>query len=60
MTSSVARPHAAAMEEIAGHSVVLRYGSLELEYAALRSGALLVDRSHRMRMSLEYRKHGGE
>ena len=53
MTSSVARPDAAAMEEIAGHSVVLRYGSLELEYAALRSGALLVDRSHRMRMSLE-------
>jgi len=53
MTSSVVRPDAPAVEEIAGQPVVLRYGSLQSEYAALREGAVLVDRSHRMRMTFE-------
>jgi tRNA-modifying protein YgfZ len=36
--------------EIAGREVALDYGNVEREYAALRSGAMLVDRSHRGRM----------
>ena len=39
----------AALGEIAGRPVVLRYGDRAAEYAALRSGAVVVDRSHRMR-----------
>ena len=53
MTTSVAKPDAVGVEEIAGHAVVLRYGPLESEYAALRTGALLIDRSHRLRMVFE-------
>ena len=53
MTSSVVKPDAPAVEEIAGQPVVLRYGSVQSEYAALREGAVLVDRSHRMRMTFE-------
>lgn len=52
MTSSALRADA-TVGEIAGHTVTLRYGSVESEYAALRGGALLVDRSHRTRMSFE-------
>ena len=36
--------------EIAGREVVLDYGDVAREYAALRDGAMLVDRSHRGRL----------
>ena len=39
-----------ALGEVAGHSVVLHYGDIAAEYAALRGGAMLVDRSARGRM----------
>jgi tRNA-modifying protein YgfZ len=39
-----------ALGEVAGHSVVLHYGDIAGEYAALRGGAMLVDRSARGRM----------
>ena len=38
--------------EIAGRPVVLQYTNVAAEYAALRAGALLTDRSHRTRTSL--------
>jgi len=38
------------MDEVAGRPVVAHYGDPGAEYAALRSTALLVDRSHRGRM----------
>jgi folate-binding protein YgfZ len=53
MSSSVARPDAGITEEIAGRAVTLRYGPVAVEYDALRTGALVVDRSHRTRMSFE-------
>jgi folate-binding protein YgfZ len=53
MTLSVALSDPAAVAEIAGHSVALRYMGIEHEYAALRRGAMLVDRSHRTRMTFE-------
>lgn len=43
----------AALGEIAGRPVVLRYGDPAAEYAALRTGAVLADRSYRMRTRLE-------
>jgi folate-binding protein YgfZ len=42
--------------EIEGHRVVLHYGDVGAEYAALRTGALLVDRSHRGRVRLSGEK----
>ena len=42
--------------EIEGHRVVLHYGDVGAEYAALRTGALLVDRSHRGRIRLNGEK----
>jgi folate-binding protein YgfZ len=39
--------------DIAGRSVALRYTSIEIEYAALHRSAILVDRSHRTRMTFE-------
>ena len=39
--------------EVAGKPVVLRYGEPAAEYAALRRGATVVDRSHRMRTRIE-------
>ena len=36
--------------EIAGRTVVLHHGNAEAEYAALRTGALMVDRSERTRV----------
>ena len=38
---------------IAGHPVVLHYGDIATEYAALRAGAMLVDRDARGRMRLD-------
>ena len=42
-----------ALGTIAGHPVTLHYGNIAAEYNALRSGAMLVDRSARGRMSFE-------
>ncbi len=42
----------AATADIAGHIVVLHYGDAAEEYAALRSGAMLVDRSARGRLRI--------
>lgn len=41
----------AVLGELAGRPVALRFGAVEIEYGALRNGAMLVDRSHRARMS---------
>ena len=51
--TSLARTDVAALGDVAGRPVVLHYGDTAAEYAALRRGALLIDRSHRMRMSIE-------
>ena len=53
MTSSLASSEAAAVADIAGRSVALRYTSIESEYAALHRSAILVDRTHRARMTFE-------
>jgi folate-binding protein YgfZ len=50
--STVARD-AGALGEIAGRPIVLHYGDVAVEYAALRKGAMLIDRSHRTRTTLE-------
>ena len=41
-----------AMADVAGQTVVLHYGDATDEYAALRSGALLIDRSARGRLRI--------
>ena len=53
MTVPVAAPDTGHLGEIAGRPVALHYTSVEAEYAALRTRAMLVDRSHRTRMSFE-------
>jgi folate-binding protein YgfZ len=53
MTVSFAHSETTAVGEIAGRAITLRYGGLEAEYGSLRRTAMLVDRSHRTRMSLE-------
>lgn len=53
MTTSWVRTGEAATGEIAGRPVTLRYGDPAAEYAALRSGAAVADRSHRGRMRIE-------
>jgi folate-binding protein YgfZ len=53
MTLSVVHADAAVIGEIAGQPVALRYTTSEGEYGALRRGAMLVDRSHRARMTME-------
>lgn len=51
MTSLPDSLHAAtAITEIAGVPVALHYGDPSGEYAALRTGAILIDRSHRQRL----------
>lgn len=52
MTVSLAHSEA-VVGEVAGRPVVLRYSGIEAEYAALRRAAMVVDRSHRGRMSFE-------
>jgi len=42
----------ASMQDIGGHSVVLAYADVNAEYQAMRSQAIIVDRSHRGRMRL--------
>jgi folate-binding protein YgfZ len=57
MTSvSLVHRDAAAAEEIAGRQVALHFGDVVSEYATLRRGAMLVDRSHRTRMSFSGEK----
>ena len=53
MTLSLVAPEPAAVAEIAGRPVALRYAGVDNEYAALRRSAILVDRSHRTRMTFE-------
>lgn len=53
MTLSLANSDPAAIGDIAGHAVALRYAGIESEYASLRRSAMLVDRSHRTRMTFE-------
>ena len=48
--TSIASGKAPALDVIAGQSVVLHYGDVAAEYAALRSRAMLVDRSARDRL----------
>jgi len=43
-------PHAGSTLNIAGQDVVLAYGDVQAEYDALRTSAIIVDRSHRGRM----------
>jgi tRNA-modifying protein YgfZ len=52
MTLSLGHADAVA-DEIAGRPVVMRYADVESEYTAVRQSAVVVDRSHRTRMSFE-------
>lgn len=45
-------------QEIAGQDVVLAYSDVGAEYAALRSGAIVIDRSHRGRLRFFGEKSG--
>lgn len=56
MSAREAEHAVAALGDVAGRSVVLTYGSVAAEYDALRTGAVAVDRSHRMRMRLSGEK----
>jgi aminomethyltransferase len=47
-----------ATSEIGGQDVVLAYADVNAEYDALRSGAIVVDRSHRGRMRFFGEKSG--
>lgn len=47
------RTSAAETTDVAGHAVALRYGSIDAEYAQLRSGAGLVDLEPRGRLRIE-------
>ena len=51
--TSVAQSDAGLVGEVAGRAVTLQYTSMEAEYVALRQSAIVVDRSHRTRMSFE-------
>ena len=53
MTLPVVSPDAGQIGEIAGRPVTLHYTGVEAEYAALRTRAILVDRSHRTRTVFE-------
>jgi tRNA-modifying protein YgfZ len=53
MTAPVTLPDAGHVGEIAGRPVALHYSSVEAEFGALRASAMVVDRSHRTRMSFE-------
>lgn len=52
MTVSLIRADEAVMVDVAGESVVLHHGDPATEYATLRVGAVVVDQSHRHRMSV--------
>ena len=48
--TSIASGKTPALDVVAGQSVVLHYGDVAAEYAALRARAMLVDRSARDRL----------
>jgi folate-binding protein YgfZ len=48
--ASPTHPNAGSTLNIAGQDVVLAYGDVHVEYDALRTSAIVVDRSHRGRM----------
>lgn len=52
MSVSLIRADEAVVMDIGGHEVVLHYGDPGLEYATLRTGAVVIDLSHRHRMSV--------
>ena len=52
MSVLLIRADEAVVMDIGGHEVVLHYGDPALEYATLRTGAIVVDQSHRHRMSV--------
>jgi tRNA-modifying protein YgfZ len=49
---SLIRADEAVMVDVAGHEVVLHHGDPGMEYVTLRTGAIVVDQSHRHRMSV--------
>jgi tRNA-modifying protein YgfZ len=51
MTVPVVQRDAGLVGEIAGRAVALQYIGVEAEYASLRRSAMLIDRSHRTRMT---------
>ncbi len=53
MTLSLVQDGDAVLGEIAGHPIILRYTDPASEYGALRSGAIVIDRSHRARTRIE-------
>ena len=59
-TPNILPPRALAgpTQEIGGQDVVLAYAGVHAEYAALRTGAIVVDRSHRGRMRFIGEKAG--
>ena len=56
MSVELIRVDEAVRAELAGHEVVLHHGDPAGEYAALRMGAIVVDRSHRFRMRVRGEK----
>lgn len=52
MTLSMAGSEPSAVGDVAGHQVALQYAGVDVEYAALRRGVVIVDRSQRTRTSL--------
>ncbi|HEX6535578.1 MAG TPA: glycine cleavage T C-terminal barrel domain-containing protein [Gemmatimonadaceae bacterium] len=51
--SSIVSGEFPVVGDVAGHSVVMHYGDIAAEYAALRGSAMLVDRGARGRMRVE-------
>ncbi|MGI9078406.1 MAG: YgfZ/GcvT domain-containing protein [Gemmatimonadaceae bacterium] len=49
----VVRTDSPAEVDVAGHPMILHYGDIAAEYASLRTGAMLVDRSARGRVRIE-------
>ncbi|HEX4681813.1 MAG TPA: glycine cleavage T C-terminal barrel domain-containing protein [Gemmatimonadaceae bacterium] len=54
----VVSPSSGGATEIAGQEIVLSFGDVRSEYAALRSGAIVIDRSHRGRIRFFGEKAG--
>ena len=54
----IAQPRGGSMSSVAGQDVVLAYDGVEAEYDALRTSAIVVDRSHRGRMRFFGEKSG--
>ena len=55
---NIASPRRTATLEIGGQDVVLAYADERAEYDALRTGAVVVDRSHRGRLRVFGEKSG--